>query len=460
MVFGVPRAAAAETMVFFAAALVFDALVLDGTRFRDVGPHPFWLFALLMAAHHGTLPGVFAVVLGALLAFSGNVPPRDPLQNQSAYLLAVLARPMVWFGSAVVLGELRMRQQRARDEIALELQGLREQANALVATNARLEEATERLRTNAAGQVQTTVSLFEAARSVESQHTGSVFGAVDGLIKSALSPTAYSLYLRSGDQLDLVVHNTDGKTAEAARMYALTDPLFAAVVQQKRIVHVADADGQRTLGKDGVLAGPLVDVDSGEVLGMLKVEAMPLHMLHLDTLTAFKALCEWIGSAYRKALQFEEANRARVTVPGSQLFSDAFYQSVSTFLLGLAERAHFEVSQLTVRVVFQKKADAAAIGPVRSIVEMAVTKGLRTTDLAFDYFDARAEYLVMLPMTPAANCQIVVDRLRERMQLAFADGGHVARVTITYEALYVPTPDDIKPWHRPLFRRTAPYETS
>ena len=104
---GVPRSAAAEIVVFYAAALVVDALLLDGTRFRDLAPHPFWLFLLVIAAHYGTAAGVFAAVLGTLLAFMGNLPPRDPLVNQSAYLLAVLGKPVLWFASAVVLGELR-----------------------------------------------------------------------------------------------------------------------------------------------------------------------------------------------------------------------------------------------------------------------------------------------------------------------------------------------------------------
>lgn len=399
----------------------------------------------------------FASILGILLAFTGNLPARDPLQDHSTYLLAVLGKPVLWFASAVVLGELQMRRERARNALQALVDELETQNGALTVANANLEVATERLRTTAAGQVQTTVALFEAAKTVETQQTGSVFASVDSLIQSILAASSYSIYLKSNDHLDLVVHSHDGKQPDALQHYALGSKLYDAVVTDKQTVHVATPQEQEILGKDGVLAGPLLDAETGVALGMLKVESLPMTMLRAESLAAFRALCEWIGSAYRKAQRFEEANKSRVTVPGSQLFSDAFYQSVATFLVALAERARFEVSRLTIRVSMDPRPLEAIPQQVHKIVEDVVTRGLRTTDLTFDYWQVRGEYYVLLPMTPLTNCQVVSDRLRERILSRVLEHSYEIRVSITYETLYVPTPDDVKPWHRPIFRRTAPY---
>ena len=454
---GVPRSAAAEIVVFYAAALVVDALLLDGTRFRDLAPHPFWLFLLVIAAHYGTAAGVFAAVLGTLLAFMGNLPPRDPLVNQSAYLLAVLGKPVLWFASAVVLGELRTRQERTKLALQAQLTDLQAQTSGLQLANDDLARTNERLRTSAAGQIQTAVTLVEAARTVETQETSSVFSSVDGLIQTLLTPTAYSIYLHGGDHLDLVVHTTDGKTPDALQRYGADTALYRAVVTHKQVVHVATPEGLEALGRDGILAGPLLDTATGTALGMLKIEGMPLTMLRADALHAFRALCEWIGSAYRNAQRYEDANRSRVSAPGSQLFTDAYYKTVSTFVLALAERARFEVTQLTLRVSQESTRSGAALDTLPAIIEKVVTGGLRSTDLAFDYHKARGEYLVILPMTQAANGQIVADRLRSKIDHDLAEQGLSATIFITFETLYVPTPDDVKPWHRPLFRRTAPY---
>lgn len=311
-------------VVILFAALVCDGLFFSGTRFRDVTPHPFWLLSIVVAAQYGTASGVMASVLGTLLAYAGNLPARDPLQDQSAYLLSVMAWPVVWFASAVVLGELRLRQDRLNLALRDRVDEQETYNAALTESNLRLESTVERLRAAAAGQVQTTVALFQAAKDVESQSTHSVFESVGPLIHSILSPTSYSVYLKSGNQLDLVVHVNQDKVPDAVKRYAESSALFMAIAQDKKTLHVATAEGQEVLGTEGILAGPLMDVDTGNVVGMLKVEALPMTMLRPDTLQAFRGLCEWIGGAYRKAQAFEEANRSRVNAPGSQLFSDAF----------------------------------------------------------------------------------------------------------------------------------------
>ena len=455
-VLGMRRSALGEVLVFFAAALLFDALVLDGTRFSSVQPHPFWLLVLLISAHYGTAAGVFAAVLGSLLAFAGNLPPRDPLENQSVYLLSVLAQPVLWFASAVVLGELRTRQVRRNDELQAETALTAERAERLRAANAALESSNERLQTRAAGRVKTAVSLVEAGRTIETRESSSVFASVEGLITSLLSPTAYSIYLSSPDGLKLVVHTTDGKTPEAERHFASDSAIYRAVIDHKKVLHVATPEGQEILAEHGVLAGPLLDVKGGKALGMLKIEALPLANLQEETVQAFASLCEWIGGAYRSAQEFEAANRSSV-FHSSQLFTDAYYQPMSAFIIALGERARFPVTQLTVRMQPMTSQVEADMEAVSQTIRQAVEAGLRNTDLAFDLRRVQGEYAVVLPMTPLSKGQVVADRLRHAIENSLREHGQSARMSITFEALYVPTAQDLKPWHRAIIRRTDPY---
>ncbi|MBM4343991.1 MAG: GAF domain-containing protein [Deltaproteobacteria bacterium] len=286
-----------------------------------------------------------------------------------------------------------------------------------------------------------------------------MFASVDGLVHSILTPTAYSIYLHIGDRLDLVVQTNDGKAPNALGHYAADSALYRAVVTEHLVLHVADPRGQQVLGSDGIIAGPLMDVDTGTAVGMLKIEGLPMTLLRQDILQAFKALCEWIGAAYRNAQRYEEANQSRMVHTDSQLYTDAYYRDVSAFVLSLAARARFEVSQLTVRVTHDALRKTGPVGsarPLAEVVRSSVAKGLRVTDLAFDYQQERGEFLILLPMTPAEHCQAVADRIREMMRAHLAELGHAARVSVTFETLYVPTADDVKPWHRPILRRVAP----
>ncbi|MCB9740486.1 MAG: GAF domain-containing protein [Deltaproteobacteria bacterium] len=455
---GMRRSAFAEVLFFYAAALIFDAVVLQGQRYAGVTPHPFWLFSMLAAAYYGTATGVFAVVIGTLLAFVGNLPARDPLMDQSAWLLRVLGQPTLWFVSAVVLGELRTRRERVIAEQSTRLRSLEAENHSLSVSRMALEMSNERLQTNAAGQVETALSLVQAARTVDIERTGSVFESVEGMIRNLFQPTSYSVYLARHGGLELVAQTTDKKGQPAPGRYGAESSLYRAVMLGGRVVHVADPAGQEALGEEGIIAGPLPNPEGGAPIGMLKIEAMPIQNLGKGSEHAFRGLCEWIGTAYRNAQRFEEANRSRVVHAESQLFTDAYYRPVSAFIVALAERANFEVSQLNVRIKPNGQGDSTmSKGELGKLIEDVVTAGLRSTDIAFDYTAERDEFAIILPMTQAKNCKLVSDRLRHKIEARLQEVGQPAKVGITYETLYVPTAQDVKPWHRAVIRRTDPY---
>ena len=57
--------ASIELVVFFALALLFDTLVLDGSRFLEVEPNPFWIAVIVLTVQYGTSYGLLAAIKGA-----------------------------------------------------------------------------------------------------------------------------------------------------------------------------------------------------------------------------------------------------------------------------------------------------------------------------------------------------------------------------------------------------------
>jgi hypothetical protein len=92
-----------------------------------------------------------------------------------------------------------------------------------------------------------------------------------------------------------------------ARAFDGQSRLFQAVVGSHRTLVAAVEDDERVLGGEGLLAGPLLNVDSGEVIGMLKIEEMGFLDLSVTSIENFRLLCEWIGTAYAHARRFESA---------------------------------------------------------------------------------------------------------------------------------------------------------
>lgn len=455
--FGVPRTAATEVVVFFAVALLVDALLLDGTRFRDVQPHPFWLFLLVVAAHYGTETGVLAALLATLLAFAGNLPARDPFVTQTAYLVTVLSTPVLWFASAVVLGELRKRHQRRHLDLRRRLAESRDEKSALEVTNEALKLANERLGKHSAGQVETHLSLVRAAGTVDTDDTNAVFQSVGALITSLLSPDAYAIYLVDGGHLKLVAQKGDGKSAPPRERYNEGDVLFDAVVRDGEVVHVASEAGRLALGDEGVIAGPLVDGARKQVVGMLKIGSMPLANLGPRSLQAFAVLTEWISAAYRNAQVVEQARKSRIIHGQSHLFTDAYYQSISKFVLAMAMRADFELTQMTVRLRDDGATPSVHNTAVNDAIAATVLKGLRDTDLAFDYTDERGDYVVLLPMTPMENTPVLATRLRSLIERAAGGKDAAGHVSVTFECLHMPAAKRFSTGGRSPLRRTDPY---
>ena len=71
---GVRVAAWVEIALFFVAVLAIDALLLDGDRFWDVRPHPFWLIVILVAVQYGANASLVAALTASLALTVGNLP--------------------------------------------------------------------------------------------------------------------------------------------------------------------------------------------------------------------------------------------------------------------------------------------------------------------------------------------------------------------------------------------------
>ena len=113
--FGVRHPAFLEITLFLALALAIDWLFLDGTRFHSMSLHPFWILVLLVTVQYGTNAGLFAALASTVALLAGNVPIQAAFQDRFQWLFEIMRLPLLWFLTAVTLGELRMRQIRERE---------------------------------------------------------------------------------------------------------------------------------------------------------------------------------------------------------------------------------------------------------------------------------------------------------------------------------------------------------
>jgi polysaccharide biosynthesis protein PelD len=302
---GLDRAAVVETILFFAVALAIDFVFLDFDRYRDLNPHPFWIAVLLVSIQYGTAEGLFAAAVATAAYLVGALPEQRVDQDRYEWLLAATLLPVLWFVVAVVGGELTGRMRRERDMLREELEQARKREEVIAAAYRRLDRRRESLEARVAGQLRSVFAIYNAAKGIEKMSTEEVVAGVAELVRTVMSPRRFSLFLLAkGELVFATAEGWDANSGER-RAYDGQSALFQAVVGSRRTLAAASAADEAVLAGEGVLAGPLVNLESGEVIGMLKIEELGFLQLNVTTRENFRLLCEWIGTAFAQARRFE-----------------------------------------------------------------------------------------------------------------------------------------------------------
>jgi polysaccharide biosynthesis protein PelD len=302
---GLDRAAVVEAILFFGVALAIDFVFLDFDRYRGLDPHPFWIAVLLLSIQYGTAEGLFAAGAATAAFLVGALPEPRVDQDLYAWLLTTTLLPVLWFVAAVVAGELTGRMRRERDTLRAEIEQARKREEVIAAAYRRLDRRRESLEARVAGQLRSVFAIYNAAKGIERMSTEEVVAGVAELVSTVMSPRRFSLFLLAKGELVFATGAGWDEASSERRAYDGQSALFQATVGSRRTLAVASAADAAVLAGEGVLAGPLVNLESGEVIGMLKIEEMGFLQLNVTTLENFRLLCEWIGTAFAQARRFE-----------------------------------------------------------------------------------------------------------------------------------------------------------
>jgi GGDEF domain-containing protein len=263
------------------------------------------------------------------------------------------------------------------------------------------------------GQATTAVQLYRAVQAADRLDVQGVMETIAEVVRATLQPESFSVYMLREDALELVLQEGWPAGAPWARRYVPDTPLFDAVIAGRRMLCAAQPADEVVLGAEGLLAGPLVDMGTGQILGMLKVERMRFLDFNFSSLHAFRALCEWIATAHCNAQRYEEAQADRVADQSTQLFSMTYLERQRAYLTAMAQRFRFDLTMLVLKIDDVDELSHDERVSVAAAISRAVRTALRRTDLAFDYRRETGEVAVLMPGTPLANGHIAGRKLEQ-----------------------------------------------
>lgn len=306
---GLRRSAVVELILLLGTALALDAAFFDGSRFWSVAPHPFGYIVLLLSLQYGTYEGLLAAALASLALLARNIPAQEVSEDYYVHLYTVVARPLGWTIMALFIGELRRRQLCEREKIQRELAEAQAREAVLQQEYRKAVAARSSLETQVAAEMRTVLGICQAARMMERLQAPDVLAGASELIIAVLNPDKFSIFLLEGAELLLSSRHGWAPDDPFRRAFTTGTPLFDSVITRRRCLCSPDEPSEQDLGPEGVLAGPLIDGSTGEVLGMLKVEALGFLDLTIASVQKFRLLSEWIGTAYGSALRYHDACR-------------------------------------------------------------------------------------------------------------------------------------------------------
>jgi hypothetical protein len=408
---GIRSIAIVEALLMLVLLVVVDALFLDGTRYWDVNPHPFWVVVILIAGQYGTAEGILAALFATLFLLVGNIPAAPEGVDRYDHLYDIAINPILWFVVGWALGEVRQRHVRERDQLSKDLSESQQREELISDSYKFVKTRKENLEVQVSGQLTSSIEAYRAAKAVETLDPKSVMQGVERLVKSVLGPQKFSLYILHDNKLSATIlhgwHPSDSYTQELTSM----SPLYQAVVGQQDTLVIANEQHEIALDGQGIMAGPIIDPESNRVVGMLKVEQMDFISLSLNTVETFRALCEWIGTALINARNYQTVKSDAVVSPERGLMTYNFFKRQSDYLAKLAKRVGFDLSMVVIKISDPKSlTDVERITVARQIGE-SVKSVLRSVDLAFDYQTEGEEYSILLPATAQAGASVVRDKI-------------------------------------------------
>jgi hypothetical protein len=419
--FALRRAALIELGLFFALALALDSAFFGGTRLESIQPHPFWIPVLLLSAQYGTTAGLVAALAAILALRLGNMPVQGLRQDLYEYLFEVTKQPLAWLVTAVLFGELRMRHIRERDDLNRSLELARTESEGIAKAYRDLKRLKDGLEGRVAGQLRTVFTLYEAARAIDKLQEAEVIQGVPSLVNTVMKPRKFSLFMLQAEGLHAVT--MEGWTAEDgySRSFSASSMLFEQVIGRQRHLCAARREDERLLRGEGLLAGPLISSNSGEVVGMLKIESLGFVDLTVHTVENFRILCQWVGTAIAKARQYQKARESSLVSDDGTLYSSGFFTRQAEFLGHLGRRMGFPTSTVMIRPTELAGISAEQRRQTTSLMGKAVAQALRNTDMAFDYGYQGAVFGVILPGTPLEGAKIAANKLERSIRASLPE---------------------------------------
>jgi hypothetical protein len=230
-------------------------------------PNPLWLPVIVLSLQRGLAAGLTAAVIAAVLQHAGGLPPALMIEDMYSYIGRIAAEPIGWACVALLIGHIRSRQIAQTRALESELAERIKHGAAVLRSRAEMLE-----RHIAADAGSSNVDVAEAVIALRQATWDDLPERLKRFVTLMTGAAEFAIYVRDNDTLKLVFQCADEHRPASELVVTSEDPLFAAIVVERRLLSARASADANTLGHRGGLAAPLIDAQAGQcVVGMLRL---------------------------------------------------------------------------------------------------------------------------------------------------------------------------------------------
>ena len=285
-------------------SFVFD----EGHRFISVSPHPFWIVLLPITVLHGLKNSLICATFCSLFLLVGNIPEHNLNEDLYGYFFKMMHKPLLWFVTAFILGELRARQIHGLKDLKKKIVEIEEDKKVLGKAFQNQKKIKEALEIRIVAELRTPSTPLRSVRSMIHSTPEKVMHNFIIAIEELIAPKEFSIFIKDSDSLTLNHKHNWPETSSYKKSFHNEDLLYKEIVGHKRDLCIINETDEPILDRQGILAIPLTDYSKdNNVFAMIKFEKLSFHDLNLSNVEIIRELCQCACKAYGLALQFPKA---------------------------------------------------------------------------------------------------------------------------------------------------------
>ena len=263
--------------IAFEFALLFGIALLAKQAITAASPgaypNPLWLPVIVLSLQRGLAAGLAAAIIAVGLQYWAGLPPALMTEDMYAYIGRIAAEPVGWTFVALLIGHIRSRQIAQSAELEAELAERSRHSTAVADLCVDLRSRTKMLERHIAANAEASnIDVAEAVTELQHASWDEFAQRLTRFVVLITGAAEFSVYLLRDNALEVAFQPSDEHRPATDVAVAFDDPLFAAIVHERRTLSAARPADVALLDNRGVLAGPLLDHSAPErVIGMLVI---------------------------------------------------------------------------------------------------------------------------------------------------------------------------------------------